>query len=374
MDKALQSGRLHYMDHLRALAMLAGVLFHAALASSPLMEPFFPTADRQSSPLVDVFVWLPHLLRMPLFFTVSGFFAAWIIAHRGPTGLLRQRIRRIALPFIVAWPLVFLAMSAATTWAANHVQHPSPLLRLIHDWQANPDAPSLPPTTAHLWFLYYLLLFGILHWIARTLDFAAPGRWLLRHSPGLLLLGLPLLLTLALASVSAPHPAPEGLLPQFWAILFYGAFFAFGALLYGQPEWLERAKKLLWPLLAACALCYPLFLWRLSMETPSIAAPTASWLIALLEGCLAVWLTVASLLLGRRLLDRPSPIMRYLAQSAYWTYLLHLPLLLLVQYHLMDLSMAWEWKFLLATSVTIAVCLLSYQLLVRHTPLRRFVG
>ena len=117
MDKALQSGRLHYMDHLRALAMLAGVLFHAALAYSPLMQPFFPTADRQSSPLVDVFVWLPHLLRMPLFFTVSGFFAAWIIAHRGPTGLLRQRIRRIALPFIVAWPLVFLAMSAATTWA-----------------------------------------------------------------------------------------------------------------------------------------------------------------------------------------------------------------------------------------------------------------
>ena len=24
--------RIHYMDHLRALAMLAGVLFHAALA------------------------------------------------------------------------------------------------------------------------------------------------------------------------------------------------------------------------------------------------------------------------------------------------------------------------------------------------------
>jgi glucans biosynthesis protein C len=37
--------RLHYMDHLRALAMVAGVLFHAALAYSPLMQRVFPTTS-----------------------------------------------------------------------------------------------------------------------------------------------------------------------------------------------------------------------------------------------------------------------------------------------------------------------------------------
>ena len=45
--------RLHWADHLRALAMLAGVAFHAALAYSPLMAGFFPTADRQNSAVVD---------------------------------------------------------------------------------------------------------------------------------------------------------------------------------------------------------------------------------------------------------------------------------------------------------------------------------
>src|SRR3546814_3886742 len=57
--------RLHYMDHLRALAMLAGVFFHAALAYSPVMNGFFPTADRQTSVWVDAVVWGLHLVRMP---------------------------------------------------------------------------------------------------------------------------------------------------------------------------------------------------------------------------------------------------------------------------------------------------------------------
>src|SRR3546814_2774664 len=56
--------RLHYMDHLRALAMLAGVFFHAALAYSPVMNGFFPTADRQTSVWVDAVVWGLHLVRM----------------------------------------------------------------------------------------------------------------------------------------------------------------------------------------------------------------------------------------------------------------------------------------------------------------------
>ncbi|MCB1559956.1 MAG: acyltransferase family protein [Xanthomonadales bacterium] len=362
------------MDQLRALAMLAGVLFHAALAYSPLMQPIWPLADRQASPLVDAVVWLPHLVRMPLFFTVSGFFAAWIIVHRGPMALLRQRLRRIALPFLLAWPLVILALSMSTEWAANHVQHPSALLSLIAEWRDHPDAPRLPPNTAHLWFLYYLLLFGVLHWIIRALELAKPARRLLQQAPWLPLLVLPLLITPALASVSAPHPAPEGLLPQFWAIAFYGSFFAFGALLHGEPDWMPRADKLLGPLLFGSAALYPLLLWRLQVEVPGAANPASSWAVALIEACLAVWLTVASLLLGRRWLDRHSPLMHYLAKSAYWTYLLHLPLLFAVQYWLMDRSMHWGWKFAIATTATMAGCLLSYQLLVRYTPLRRHVG
>lgn len=366
--------RLHYMDHLRALAMLAGVLFHAALAYSPLMSGFWPAADRQNGAWVDAVVWGLHLVRMPLFFLVAGFFAAWVIARRGQGGLFRQRLRRIALPFLVAWPLVIWALTASTHWAAMNVEHSSAMLVMIRQFMQMADPPQLPPGTAHLWFLYYLLLFTVLHWVVRVLDLGRPGQWLARRPPAWLLAGLPLLLVPALASVSAPHPAPEGFLPQFWAIAFYGAFFTLGALVHGQPDWLERARALAPWLFVGCGVLYAAFLWRLAVELPGQAQPTASWLVATLEACLSVWLTVLCLLAGRRLLNRPSATMQYLAQSAYWTYLLHLPLLFALQYLLMDLELSWPLKFALAIATTMALCLASYQLLVRHTPLRRFVG
>jgi len=366
--------RLHYMDHLRALAMLAGVFFHAALAYSPLMQPFFPTADRQASAWVDGVVWGLHLVRMPLFFVVAGFLAGRVIVRRGQAALVRQRLRRIALPFAVAWPLVTLALASSTAWAAMNVDYPSPLLAMIRDSMQAPEPPRAPVGTSHLWFLYYLLLFTVLHWVVRTLAPGSAGQWLLQRSPLWLLLGLPLWLLPALASVSAPHPAPEGLLPQFWAVAFHGAFFALGAMLHGHPEWLQRAWRHVPWLGAAALVLYPLFLWRLSIEPPGLANPTASWPLAALEACLSAWLTVLCLLAGKRLLDRPDPLMRYLSQAAYWTYLLHLPLLFAMQYLLMDLPLAWPLKFILASAATLAACMASYQALVRHTPLRRFVG
>lgn len=366
--------RLHYMDHLRALAMLAGVFFHAALAFSPLMQGFFPTADRQNSVWVDAVVWGLHLVRMPLFFLVAGFFAAWVIERRGGMAFARQRVRRIALPFLVAWPLVWLSLSAAVVWAVENVQHPSPFLVMVREWMQMENPPQAPLGTSHLWFLYYLLLLAVLHWVVRTLDLSRAVSWVLARPPAWLLLGLPLVLVPALASVSAPHPAPEGLLPQFWAIVFYGSFFALGALLHGRQAWLERARTYTPWLLVGSALLYAAFLWRLSVEPPSMTQPTASWGMATLEAFLSVWLTVLCLVAGQRLLNRPSATLQYLAKSAYWTYLLHLPLLFALQFAMMDSVMAWPLKFALASGATLAICLLSYQLLVRHTPLRRFVG
>lgn len=358
------------MDHLRALAMLAGVFFHAALAYSPLMQGLWPLADRQTGAGIDAVIWGLHLVRMPLFFLVAGFFAAWILARRGGAALARQRVRRLLVPFLVAWPLVGWSLSASTGWAMQHVEHSSALLAMLRAWQQLPDPPQLPPGTAHLWFLYYLLLFGVLHWVVRTLVPGNVGRWVMARQPAWLLIGLPLLLVPTLAFVSVPHPAPESLVPQFWAIAFYGAFFAWGTQLHHSQDWLARCRPLLPALFAASIALYGLFVWRLAAQAPGMPG----WGMAALEASLAVWLTLLCLLAGRRWLDRPNAILRYLAQAAYWTYLVHLPVLFALQYLLMDLAWPWPLKYLAGVTGTLAVCLLGYQGLVRHTRLRRFVG
>lgn len=375
---AVVAERIHALDHLRALAMLAGVLFHAALAHSVLMQPFWPTATGTASWAVDAPVWLSHLLRMPLFFLIAGYFAAGLLHARGMSGLMRQRVRRLLLPLLVAWPSATLASVAIVGWAVEHVAATNPLLSLLRAARDAPDAPPMPLSTGHLWFLYYLLLYTVLLWIGRTLGL---GRWLeaaMAQGPVRVALALPLALAIPFALTSAPHPAPESLLPALWALALYGVFFALGVGLHGRLDWLAPLQRAGVAGLAAGSIVvlalYAGFLWRLRTAPVAQLWPHADWLTALLEAAIAGWGTLLCLIAGLRWLTRPTPLLRYLAGSAYTVYLVHLPLLFGVQFLLMDAGLTGPSSFALSVAATLAGSLVIYETSVRRTPLRRWLG
>ncbi|MGN2245712.1 acyltransferase family protein [Frateuria sp. GZRR35] len=366
--------RFHYMDNLRALAMLSGVLFHAALAYSPLMHPFYPAADRAQSGYVDLCIWFLHLFRMPLFFLVAGFFAAMLLHKRGMAGLFRNRLRRIAVPLVIFCPLVIAAMAYCTLHAAASVQHPSPVLVMIQQFSRMTNPPTRPFSTAHLWFLYYLLFFYVLVWAARSLGLDKLGDFIRSLNPAWHLGLLPLLLVPALASVSAPHPAPEGMFPQFWAFGFYGPFFACGCLLFGHEALIQRLRRAApWLLVASLAL-YGVYCNLLKRHVPAAANPSATVLIATAEAYVSVWMTCVCLVAGRSLLDHANRVLRYLSDASYWVYITHLPVLFAIQYRLLDIEMGWGAKFAISVVATSALCLFSYHVLVRKTVIGKLLG
>lgn len=72
-SKVAESGnasvdRVHYLDNLRALAMMLGVLLHAGLAYANPAQAIWIATDTTSSTSVDVGIWFIHLFRMGLFF------------------------------------------------------------------------------------------------------------------------------------------------------------------------------------------------------------------------------------------------------------------------------------------------------------------
>jgi glucan biosynthesis protein C len=232
----------------------------------------------------------------------------------------------------------------------------------------------MPPGTSHLWFLYYLMLFCVLVWVARSLGLGPLAARAAGLPPAWHLLVLPLLLVPPLASVPAPHPAPESLLPQFWALGYFGPFFALGLLLHHHPGLLDRLRAYVPWLVAGSGALYAGFLWLVQARAASAAPGLAPWPVALLEATIGVWMTVACLSLGRVALERANGVLRYLADASYWTYLVHLPVLFAIQYRLMDLSLHWTLKFAASLVLTVTSCLLGYELLVRPTPLRRILG
>lgn len=332
----MASTRLHYLDNLRALAMLSGVFFHAALAHSTLLHQLWLTADPSHTPAVDAIVWFLHLFRMPVFFAIAGYFAAGLVAHHGLGGMLQNRLRRILIPLVLVWPLVSLSTSLLIRH--THPEFPVPLLL---------------PSLVHLWFLAYLMLFYLVIWIAITAQWPPALLGLLFATPLRRHVLVPLLLTPAVASVTAPTPAPEGLLPQLWAVVFYGCFFCLGyaRLPQGPPQH--------WQLFASVS-AYALFFWLIhTYPNNAFAHPCA----ALLESCISVWMTTWCLTAAARWLNTTRPLLRFLADASYWTYLLHLPLVFLFQLALQPLPLPWPLKLTLTFTLTLAICLITYRCL-----------
>ena len=85
----------------------------------------------------------------------------------------------------------------------------------------------------------------------------------------------------------------------------------------------------------------------------------------------AIWCWTFGLVgAAMRFCSQPSELRRYLADSSYWLYLGHLPIVFFLQAALMKVPLHWAIKFPLIVAITLAVLLVSYHYLVRPT----FIG
>ena len=158
----------------------------------------------------------------------------------------------------------------------------------------------------------------------------------------------------------------------------YAVFFGFGALMYGRPGAAERLGRG-WQLqLQAALLLVPVTL-ALALQTPEgreLAGDEGRrLLLANLGQVLFAWLMVFGLVgLFGRLLNRERPGVRYVSDSSYWLYLVHLPLVILGQALLRGLDLPAMVKFALLVAGSRVLLLVSYQLLVRYTWLGRLLN
>lgn len=379
VDSLNLSQRYHYMDNLRALAMLLGIFFHASLAYSPMMSQLWLAADGQHSVVVDFVAFFSHLFRMPLFFVVAGFFTFMLFEKRGIGATLKNRGLRITLPFVIFVPMVVIGVISVIHWAVNNVEQQPAMLKVIGSMMNNPDAPQPPFSTMHLWFLFNLSWFYLIAALVYRfkLHQSRPVKKLMQ--PQWLVTILPLLMVPALLSQAVPHPAAERIYPELWSLGYYGVFFLFGLMLFHYQALIDQLAKYATALLLFSVIGYCVFYSTLpavvsledamkSMTTGMELTPTHG-LQVVLECYIGVTMTLWCIVMGKKWLDSESKTLRYFADSSYWVYILHMPLVFLIQYLLIDIDINMWLKFLLCSFGTLAIGMLSYALLVRATPI-----
>jgi fatty acid desaturase/peptidoglycan/LPS O-acetylase OafA/YrhL len=375
--------RLHGLDALRASTMFLVVVLHAALAyaSVPIPDLIWVVRDPTAGPAFDILCWWALGISSP-FFLMSGFFAAQTVEGRGTRALLADRTKRIVGPFVAAGLTILPATFFIWVfgWLVSGQCSPREILRMkfhAKGYQRNLYGP------AHLWSLEYLAVMLAAYWVALELRRLVPGRtealsaavgWLGRRLASRwrpLLLALPTTLILWAGhrhvGLDALMDRLNSFTPEPFRLLHNAVFFAVGVILHRSRHDLGRFASHGWTYLALSVPVFAVRAWLIGRDLAQPLDGPASLALAA-SGALFAWLiTFGFLGLALGSFARPNAAVRYLADSSYWIYLCHLPVVGLLQVDLFAVPAPAFVKFLVVLAVTMALGLSSYQALVRHT-------
>jgi surface polysaccharide O-acyltransferase-like enzyme len=268
--------RFAEIDALKSIGIVAVVLIHSLRAP---FDPAISTAE----------IWLGHLTRfaVPAFLAASGFLYAAGNAATPRTTLLR--LRRIGIPYLVAsgigqlWWAIQGVPTETGSWIAD----------LLFGGSMGP-------------YYYVFIIAGLV--LVTPLFARLPGR---------ALAALALALVLAQWYVDA---ATGMLLPFFWHLrnpLLWWAYFALGWLVRLHYDailgWIVPRRR---SVLAVLAVLVAVLSGASGLSGPRLLVRTAAWL-----DVYAICALIFAATCGK---ERVGPAMRYLSDTTYPIYLLHM--------------------------------------------------
>ncbi len=162
--------RYYGLDIVRSVAMLLGLVIHVSIFFMD-GQAFWMRGEHVTDPFNEMIVEFIHLFRMQLFFLLAGFFAQMAIERKGLALFLKDRTKRILIPFVFA--LIFLIPLMELVISASG--QPSNLRRMLMDQSFMECAKNSvlyglfsekyhddSISFWHYWFIYYMLLIIII--------------------------------------------------------------------------------------------------------------------------------------------------------------------------------------------------------------------
>jgi glucans biosynthesis protein C len=382
---SLNNSRLDYLDAARAFALILGIVFHASISFMPIFIGW-AVMDISTSPIVSVFITISHSFRLALFFLIAGFFSHMKFHSEDTKIFLKSRLVRIGIPFVIGWFLLRPLLVSCWIMGAESMRGEASILNgLTAGFATLGDLPKELFVGTHLWFLYYLLLISMSVVLLRyLLGLHKPLQHTLRQladttigclsrSPfGILAIAVPTAASLWFMSHWGMDTPDKSLVPQAPTFLIYGGAFLFGWLLHRHADLIEHFARLSWSKFALCLLAIVTANMLASYEMQFSKEH-----FNLIKACFVfsyavmMW-SLVSLTIGlfRELFNRPSKTVRYLADSSYWLYLIHLPIVIWLQIAFAELPLHWSIKLGAICALTILISIVLYDAFIRST----FVG
>jgi hypothetical protein len=216
---------------------------------------------------------------------------------------------------------------------------------------------------AHLWYLEYLLIYSLTYAAWRRLRIRTPARPATGGTfTGFLILAGAWCATLALLDPAMITDFRNGFLPRATYLAYNGAFFGLGVMLWHARAAIPQSR-LFWVTLIV--LAHAVFVAWVMLERRAPLATTTT-----LTACAFALLNSLGFT-GLALVSRWDPgaaaaPLRTLVRAAYFTYLVHLPIVGAANIALWSLQIPAVLKFGLCAFIGLCVPLLLHRILIRR--------
>ncbi len=348
--------RYHALDALRAAMMLLGIYLHVVVGYTG--DGHWPYIDPHPAHGINLTLGVIHSFRMPTFYVMAGFFGALLWDRRGGAAFAANRLRRVLVPLVLFWVLLFPPVAVAVLGRERGFDHVLPavtsgvLLKRLHPM--------------HLWFLEYLLLLYVVAAVVVHLVRRVPGpakrranaayRWGLQRWYAPVLCAL--FSWLPVRAMGGYLKDCDGVMPEPIILLAYVVPFGIGWMLYHNRDLLPRFTRHIW---LYVGLTVPAWLvWAGTTRAHPLLGAAAN-------ACLCWFWAFAWIGLFLKCLGRPHLLTRYLSDSSYWLYIMHLPVVVGLQFAFLPVPLSAMAKIPIVLALAVAILLASYDLLVRPT-------
>ncbi|MGZ0148550.1 acyltransferase family protein [Kribbella sp. WER1] len=358
-DPSGQSTRLDYLDRLKLGLVVLVVLHHTAQPYGP-PDWWYVQGAARWEPL-ERFTVVNGAFFMSLFFAISAYLLPRSYERKGGRRFLVDRFRRVGAPFVFGVAVIV------------------PVLMWLHHrtYGVYPEF-----SFAHLWFLQHLLVYALLYagWRAlRRRPVVQEPRPLTART---IVAGTAVIaLGTYLIRIKWPVDTWIGILGFLQAepsdLVQYGGLFVAGLFAY-RYGWLtgvsRRTGYVCLGIGGALAVAHYAALPALSRFYAPGGTGVRSLVWATVESVLCVTLCVGLVVLFREYGNRPNACLARLGAASFTVYIVHVPVVVVLQLLVRDLAAAPLVKFLLVGAVALPVSFLLAAGLRRVPYLRAWVG
>jgi len=358
---------LYFIDNLRVALTVPVIAHHVGQAYGPT-GGYWVIQEEPRAAILAPFFAIDRAYLMSVFFMISGYFMVMSYDRHGPVEFLRGRVRRLGIPLALFAFLIMPVQQYLCHLATGRIEgmsfgHYYKRLYLgIGGSPADTTAPFWPELNIlHLWYVEHLLIGSIVYALLRIvwkrpLDTGRVPSRPLGHGTIVALASF-LAVTAYIVRLWYPMDKWIGFL-GFIQVAFANvpgdlAFFIIGAMAYRRGWFLGFPTRMGYTWLAVGLIGSALsYVYATVLQPVFPLSETAMGVVyPVWEAFTGCGLCIGVFVLFRERINFHGSLSKALARGQYAAYLFHVPLILLIQYWILNIAMSPLAKWALVSAI-----------------------